>query len=337
MKTILVTGANGEIGHGLIHRYAACGDVKMVALDLQQFDDFVKARCERTVSGDILDPNLLQSLSAEHDFDTVFHLAALLSTKSEREPTLAHRVNVDGTLNMLEMAIGQARSQGRTVKFIYPSSIAAYGLPALAEKQNAGRVREDDYLAPGTMYGINKLYCEQLGRYYSTNYRRLDADTDKGKLDFRGIRFPGLISAQTVPTGGTSDFAPEMLHAAARKKAYACFVREDTQIPFMAMPDAIEAMLRLEAAPVEDLSRQVYNIAAFSPTAAEVCALVKGAFPGADISFVPDVKRQSILDSWPGDIDDDAARRDWKWSHQYGLERAFAEYLIPEVAKRYAG
>jgi threonine 3-dehydrogenase len=337
MKTILVTGANGEIGHGLIDRYSACEDVQIVALDLHNLDESLKAKCKRTLTGDILDPNLLQSLSAENDFDTIFHLAALLSTKSEREPTLANRVNVDGTLNLLEMAIAQARSQGREVKFIYPSSIATYGLRSLESKIKAGRVKEDDYLTPRTMYGINKLYCERLGNYYSNFYRQLDHDNVTGKLDFRGIRFPGLISAHTVPTGGTSDFAPEMLHAAAQSKHYACFVREDTQIPFMVMPDAIEAMLKLEAAPLSKLTRQVYNIAAFSPTAAEVHTLVKGAFADARITFVPDVKRQGILDSWPSDVDDSDARKDWGWSHQYDLKRAFEEYLAPEVAKRYGG
>lgn len=335
MKTILVTGANGEIGHGLIDRYAAGGDVDVVALDLQALDETLKPKCKHAVAGDILDPSLLQSLSAQHDFDAVFHLAALLSTKSEREPTLANRVNVDGTLNVLEMAIGQARSRDRSVKVIYPSSIAAYGLPNLAVKREAGRIQEEDYLAPRTMYGINKLYCEQLGHYYSNYYRQLDADAGKGRLDFRGIRFPGLISAYTVPTGGTSDFAPEMLHAAAQGKPYACFVREDTRIPFMAMPDAIEAMLGLEAAPAEALSRPVYNIAAFSPSASEVCKLVRAAFPAAEISFVPDEKRQTILDSWPEDVNDGAARHDWNWRPGYDLTRAFEEYLLPEVAKRY--
>ena len=336
MKTILVTGANGEIGHGLIGRYAEREDVDVVALDLHALDESLRPKCKHSVAGDILDPNLLQSLSAQFDFDAIFHLAALLSTKSEREPTLANRVNVNGTLNVLEMAIGQARSGDRRVKVIYPSSIAAYGLPSICAKEQAGRVKEDDYLAPRTMYGINKLYCEQLGNYYARYYRQLDADSSKGALDFRGIRFPGLISAQTVPTGGTSDFAPEMLHAAAQGKPYACFVREDTRIPFMAMPDAVDAMLALENAPAEALSRPVYNIAAFSPTAAQVRELVKRAFPAADISFVPDLKRQAILDSWPLDVDDDAARHDWNWVHRYDFNRAFDEYLLPGVAKRYA-
>ena len=245
IKTILVTGANGEIGHGLIEQLSEYGGMHIIAMDLAPIDESVKARCHRLVTGDILDTHLLETLSTEHNFDTIYHLAALLSTRAERQPTLAHRVNVDGTLNLLEIAITQSRLQGHEIKFIYPSSIAVYGLPDLETKQKAGKVKEDQWLVPRTMYGINKLYNEQLGRYYANYYRQLDAEPPKGQIDFRGVRFPGLISAVTLPTGGTSDFAPEMLHMAARNKHYECFVREDARIPFMAMPDAITALLRL--------------------------------------------------------------------------------------------
>src|SRR5262249_25672587 len=206
--TILITGANGEIGHGLISSLAEAGPAQIVALDLHAPDAFVQARCHRVVAGDISDIALLDTLSATYDFDVVYHLAALLSTKSERQPRLANRVNVDGTLNLLEMTVSQARQQERDIRFIYPSSIAVYGLPDAATKQRAGGVAEDDWCEPLTMYGINKLYCERLGRYYEHHYRQLDAHVAPGRLDFRCLRFPGLISAATVPTGGTSDFAP---------------------------------------------------------------------------------------------------------------------------------
>jgi len=333
--TILVTGANGEIGHGLIEHLAEQGNVHIIAIDLVPIDKGVKSKCHRTVNGDIMDTSLLESLSTEHDFDTIFHLAALLSTRAERQPTLAHRVNVDGTLNLLEIAITQSRVQGREIKFIYPSSIAVYGLPSVVEKHKAGKVRESEWLEPRTMYGINKLYAEQLGRYYANFYRQLDAETSKGRVDFRGVRFPGLISASTLPIGGTSDFAPEMLHCAAQKKPYACFVREDTRIPFMVMPDAIAALLKLREAPRKRLSRPVYNVGAFNPSAGEVYHAIKKAFPAADVTFQPDAKRQAIVDSWPEDVDDSAARVDWSWAPFYDMERAFAEYLIPAVRKRY--
>lgn len=334
-KTILITGANGEMGHGLISHLARQPDIRIIALDMHDLDEKLKAKCARVLIGDIQDEALLKNLSANYEFDTIYHLAALLSTKAERQPKLAHQVNVDGTLNLLELAVEQARMQGQDIKFIYPSSIAVYGLPDLETKRKAGRTKETEWLAPRTMYGINKLYCEQLGNYYANFYRQLDAETPRGRMDFRGLRFPGLISADTVPTGGTSDFAPEILHHAAQHKPYNCFVRRDATIPFMAMPDAIQALLRLEAAPREKLTRQVYNVGAFNPSAEEVLCLVQPAFPQADVAFAPDAKRQSIVDSWPQDVDDSKARADWGWAPAYDLKRAFNEYLIPAVARRY--
>jgi nucleoside-diphosphate-sugar epimerase len=334
-RTLLITGANGEIGHGLIANLADQAQARIVALDLHMPDEAVRSRCYRTVTGDIADLSLLENLSATYDFDAIYHLAALLSTKSERQPRLANRVNVDGTLNLLELGVAQARQQGRDIVFLYPSSIAVYGLPDLAAKHKAGKVREDHSCEPRTMYGINKLYCERLGRYYEYYYRQLDLQPAGGVLDFRGLRFPGLISAMTVPTGGTSDFAPEMLHAAAAGKPYACFVREDTRIPFMAMPDAVQALLRLEAAPRSSLTREVYNVGSFNPCAGEVAERVRRAFPEAKITFAPDLKRQSIVDSWPVDVDDSAARADWGWRPDYDVDRAFDEYLIPAVSRRY--
>jgi nucleoside-diphosphate-sugar epimerase len=334
-RTLLITGANGEIGHGLIANLAEQSQVRLVALDLHLPDEAVRSRCYRTVTGDIADLSLLENLSATYDFDAIYHLAALLSTKSERQPRLANRVNVDGTLNLLELGVTQARQQGRDVVFLYPSSVAVYGLPDLETKRKAGKVGEDDWCEPRTMYGINKLYCERLGRYYEYYYRQLDAPAASGRLDFRCLRFPGLISALTVPTGGTSDFAPEMLHAAAAGKPYACFVREDTRIPFLAMPDAVQALLNLEAAPCPALSRKVYNVGSFNPSAGEVAERVRKAFPGAQITFAPDVKRQGIVDSWPVDVDDSAARNDWGWRPAFDLDRAFDEYLIPAVSRRY--
>jgi nucleoside-diphosphate-sugar epimerase len=221
------------------------------------------------------------------------------------------------------------------VVFIYPSSIAAYGIPDVATKERAGRVAEDQFNAPQTMYGCNKLYCEHLGRYYAGHYKQLAADIVP-RVDFRAVRFPGLISAMTVPAGGTSDYAPEMIHAAARGERYACFVRPDTRIPFMAMPDGIDALLKLAAAPKEKLTRTAYNLAAFNPSAQEVRDEVVRVFPNADIGWDNDVKRQGIVDSWPEDVDDSAARRDWGFAPAYDFTRAFRDYLIPTIGKRYA-
>ncbi len=336
-KTLLITGASGEVAHGLITHFAEAGNVRVIAVDLHPPEKELEVKCYQFFTGDVLDYSILQNIAATYDLDAVYHLAAVLSTKAERQPALAHRVNVDGTLNLLELAISQGRQQGRDIKFLYPSSIAIYGLPDLATKYKAGRIQEREWLEPHTMYGINKLYGENLGRYYANYYRQLDAQTRAGGVDFRGVRFPGLISATTVPTGGTSDYAPEMLHHAAQNQPYACFVREDTRIPFMTMPDAIKALQELEAAPRARLSRLVYNIGAFNPSAGEVHELIKPALPDARVTFEPDVRRQGIVDSWPLDVDDSAARADWGWEPDYDLGRAFEEYLIPAVVRRYRG
>jgi nucleoside-diphosphate-sugar epimerase len=185
------------------------------------------------------------------------------------------------------------------------------------------------------MYGCNKLYCEHLGRYYTYHYRQLAADQNKHTIDFRCIRFPGLVSAITIPTGGTSDYGPEMLHHAAQGLPYACFVRPDTRLPFMVMPDAIKSLLMLEAAPQESLTQLVYNVTSFSPTAQEFYEIVMNAFPKAKITFSPHASRQAIVDSWPAEVDDSSARKDWGWSPDYDQKRAFEEYLIPAIKSRY--
>jgi nucleoside-diphosphate-sugar epimerase len=267
--------------------------------------------------------------------DHVFHLAALLSTRSEFTPVTAHQVNVEGTMNLLEFAQKQGESHGRPVVFMYPSSIAAYGLPDIETKMRVGKVSENEWTKPTTMYGCNKLYCEHMGRYYAKRYKQLAAETLSGKVDFRCLRFPGLISAVTVPSGGTSDYAPEMIHAAAQGKPYACFVRPDTRIPFMAMPDGVEALLTLAAAPKRTLNHTVYNVGAFNPSAGEIREIVVAAFPGAEISWQLDAKRQGIVDSWPADVDDSAARAEWGFAPEYDLRRAFSEYLIPTIRQRY--
>jgi len=332
---VLITGAGGEMGHGLITRLAADNHRPIVTLDVNPLDPALARLVRREINGSILDTSLLESIIAEFEVDLVFHLAALLSTRAEFTPMAAHQVNVQGTMNLLEFAQKEGESHGRPVVFMYPSSIAAYGVPDLGTKARAGKVQEDQFNHPTTMYGCNKLYCEELGRYYSRHYKQLAAEPLAGKIDFRCIRFPGLISAVTVPSGGTSDYAPEMIHAAAQGEPYACFVRPDTRIPFMAMPDGVDALLQLAAAPRERLTQTAYNIGAFAPSAEQIRDLVVASFPGADITWKTDVKRQGIVDTWPADVDDGAARRDWGFAPRYDFERAFAEYLIPTIRERY--
>ena len=332
---VLITGASGEIGHGLITSLAAGGERLIITLDLKLLEPDLTRLVHQHYSGSILDQDLLDSIVSEYEVDLIFHLAALLSTRSEFTPMTAHRVNVEGTMKLLEFAQKQGESHGRPVVFLYPSSIAAYGLPDLATKAAAGRVQENEWTKPTTMYGCNKLYCEHMGRYYAKRYKQLAPETLSGKVDFRSLRFPGLISAITVPSGGTSDYAPEMLHAAAKGVPYACFVRPDTRIPFMAMPDGVDALLRLAAAPRGTLNHTVYNVGAFNPSAEEFRALVSEAFPGAEISFAPDLKRQGIVDTWPADVDDSAARSDWGYAPRFDFTRAFWEYLVPTIRERY--
>lgn len=334
-EVVLITGANGEIGHGLISYLAEQGKCAIIALDVQPLDKALRALCEQFIQGDILDNMLLGRLVAEYEIRTIYHLASILSTKAEYNPETAHRVNVEGTLNLLRLGVEQSQWQGRPVKFLYPSSIAAYGLPDLKTKESAGKVKEHQWLSPTTMYGCNKLYCEHLGRYYSHYYRQLAVDRSPNTIDFRCIRFPGLISATTIPTGGTSDYGPEMLHHAAQGIPYKCFVRPDARLPFMVMPDAIKSLLMLEEAPRDALTQAVYNVTSFSPTAEGIYQIVKKAFPAAEIDFEPHASRQAIVDTWPADVDDSAARRDWSWQPDYDQVRAFEEYLIPAIRERY--
>ena len=335
-KVVLITGANGEIGHGLIAKIGQENRAKIVALDLKPLDESLIPYCERFIQGDILDNMLLGRLMAEYEITSIFHLASLLSTKSEYTPETAHKVNVEGTINLLRLGVELAQWQGDSVKFIYPSSIAVYGLPDVATKIREGKIKEYQWCTPITMYGCNKIYCEHLGRYYSRNYRQLAKDRSMNSIDFRCIRFPGLISADTVPTGGTSDYGPEMLHNAAQNKPYDCFVRADTQIPFMAMPDAIKALLLLEDTPKSGLTQLSYNVSSFSPTAEEIRLYTLAEFPKAEINYQIHSNRQIIVDSWPIDVDDSPARRDWGWDPEYDISRSFNEYLIPAIRDRYS-
>jgi nucleoside-diphosphate-sugar epimerase len=330
---VLITGAGGEIGHALVTRFAA-SDAQIITLDVNPLDHAIIPLVAREFTGSVTDTGLLDRMLSEFEVDRVFHLAALLSTRAEFTPIAAHHVNVEGTLNLLEFAQRQGESHGRPVTFVYPSSIATYGLPDLAAKAAAGPLREDQFVHPRTMYGCNKLYCEELGRYYARYYKQLSVDVVP-RVDFRAVRFPGLISATTVPAGGTSDYASEMIHAAARGRPYECFVRPDTTVPFMAMPDASEALARLAAAPRNGLSCTTYNVRAFSPSAAAIREVVVAAFPQAEITYKIDSKRQGIVDSWPADVDDSAARADWGFRPTYDFDRAFREYLIPTIRKNY--
>lgn len=226
-KVTLITGAGGEVGQALVKNLSEQGTSHLLTLDVRPLPDEI-GQYSTHIVGDILDKTLLSRLVSEYEIMAIYHLAALLSTRGEFTPVAAHQVNVEGTLGLLQLAAEQSEWRGDPVMFIFPSSIAAYGIPDLETKAKFPHVREWEWNYPITMYGCNKLYCEMLGTYFSQYYRQLAAERPV-MLDFRCVRFPGLISAFTVPSGGTSDYGPEMLHAAAQKQPYACFVRQDAQ------------------------------------------------------------------------------------------------------------
>ena len=220
---------------------------------------------------------------------------------------------------------------GTTTPLLGTFSREDAGLPDATVKTEAGALKEWQWNTPTGIYGCNKLYCELVGTYLS---RREQADS-VAALDFRSIRFPGLISAETLPSGGTTDFAPEMIHAAARNEPYTCFVTEDSRLPFMTMPDAIEALVGLALADAADLGRRVYNIRGFSCSAAEILEEVRRHFPEASVAFQSVPQKQRAVDSWPADVDDSRARRDWGLDPEHGLTEAFGEYLVPALRERY--
>jgi len=331
-KSVLVTGACGEIGQALVQSLAQRG-FHIVTADLAPLPETIKSLSAEHIQGDLV--NRIK-IFYDYNFDIIFHLAASLSSKAEVATEEAHRINVEGTMQLLMLADYKSEKLKKSVKFLFPSSIAVYGFPDRNTKHSAGIVIESEWNTPHTMYGCNKLYCEKLGIYYShfCGQRHLDPNPPE-MVDFRAIRFPGLVSAFTVPSGGTSDYGPEMLHAAAQGKPYACFVDADTRISFMAMPDAIKSLLMLTDAPRRSLTSQVYNIAAFSLTAGEFRQRALKAYPGARITFSPNPRRQGIVDSWPEDVDDSLARKDWNWKPDYDVDRFFEDYFLPEMRKRY--
>ena len=331
-RRILITGAAGEIGHGLIHALSGQDDVRLVAMDLREIPEALTGKLESSHQGDICDRSFVEHVMSLHQINEVMHLAALLSTSAERAPEQAHEVNVQGTFNLLRVSAEQAQANEGSVRFIFPSTIAIYGVDP-REKDELPPIREFQALRPITMYGANKLYCEAMGRYYGRYYRSLSRGQRRTPIDFRCVRLPGIISAETVPVGGTSDYVPEMIHAAARGDACTCFVRPETSLPWMMMPECVDAILQLAEAPV--LSRCVYNIASFSATAGAFADSVRKHFPGAEISFEPHEGRQRLVDSWPADVDCVRAREDWGFAARWTLEEAMTEYILPAIRRRY--
>lgn len=311
---ILVTGACGQFGTELVpelrRRY---GRENVIAMDIREPLGPL-AGSGPFVLADVTDREGLAQLILEHKIGIIYHLAAILSARGEREPERAWKVNVDGLRNLLELA----RIHG--LRLFWPSSIAVFG--PMTPKEN---VPQEAVLCPTTIYGITKVAGELLCDYY---FRRFG-------VDVRGVRYPGLISSEAPPGGGTTDYAVEMFHAAVKEGRYTCFVREDTVLPMMFMPDAIRAAIELMEAPLAQLKHHAnFNIAAMSFSAGELAAEIRKHLPDFVCEFEPDY-RQEIADSWPRTIDDSAAREEWGWRPRYDL-KAMVEAMLARLSGRYA-
>ena len=308
---VLITGAGGEIGHGLMARLAGPSR-SIITLDVAPLDAALAPLVTREFTGSITDADLLDRLLAEFevDLDLPSRGAALDAGGVHAD----HRAPRERRRHAQPARVRAARRANRTAA---PSSSSIPRRSPRTACRASRRRRAPGASAKTTTStrrrctGATSCIASSSARYYARHYKQLAADAASRRVDFRCVRFPGLISAVTVPSGGTSDYAPEMIHAAARGEPYACFVRPDTTIPFMAMPDAIDALLTLAPAPARALTRTAYNVGAFSRSAAEIRDVVLKAFPEAAITFAVDAKRQAIVDSWPADVDDSAARADW--------------------------
>lgn len=303
MRTILVTGAGGQIGSELTpalrDRY---GTESVIATDITESTDF-DPPFDRV---DITEKDQLETVVSSRDVDTIFHLAAILSASGEQRPQAAYEVNVNGLRNVLEVG-----REAELDRIIVPSSIAVFG------SETPNNPGERTILNPTTIYGISKLFGEQLGEYY---YRKFG-------LDVRGVRFPGIISHKTKPGGGTTDYAVEAFYRALETGFYEYFVRANTRLPMMYMPDAIDALLDIATAPESALTaRCSYNIGAMSFTPAELTEAIRTHVSDFAVEYSPD-ERQEFADSWPDDVDDTAAREDWGWESSYDLEAMVADMI----------
>lgn len=318
---ILITGLNGEMGSALVQRLKELDVKNIIGLDIKPIKKSIKSFLTKSYIGDIKDKHLINKIFTENKIEQVYHLAAILSTKAESLPFLSHQINVDGFLNLLY----EIQNYNTKVKFFFASSIAVYHL----DKNNNVKISEDEFCNPSNMYGCNKLYCERIGSYFS-KYSDL-----MNNLDFRSLRFSGIVSANTLPVGGTSDYAPEMIHNAVQNKSYTCYVNPKSCIPFMVMPDAIDAIITLMNTKRSSLKRNVYHIQAFNPTVQEIYNKLKAHFPNFQLNYDINERRQSLIDCWPSDLDQSAAKKDWGWEPKFNFNKAFDDYLIPYISDYY--
>ena len=308
MKKFLVTGALGQIGSELTatlrRRY---GDANVVATDIHMPTDTVLRDGGPFEFLDVLDPHHITRVMQMHDVGTIYHLAAVLSAVGESRPNVAWQVNVNGLYNILEAA-----RQYRCALF-FPSSIGAFG-----KSTPPDQTPQDTIQRPQTIYGVTKLTGELICDYYHHRFN----------LDTRGVRFPGLISYHTEPGGGTTDYAVEIFGDAVRHHKYTCYLRPDSRLDMMYMPDAIMGMIQLmEADPARLVHRNAFNITGMNFTPEELADEIRHHIADFEITYDVDPVRQAIADSWPNSLDDSAAREEWDWAPHYGLRAMVVEML----------
>lgn len=301
MKKILFTGCGGQIGSELTMAFRKIyGNDHIIASDISD-----KISNELKESGpfeklDVLDAQAIANVVDKHQIDGIVHLAAILSAVGEKNPQLAWNVNMNGSVNIFEVA------REKDVKRIFvPSSIAAFGpdTPKINTPQ-------ETILIPTTMYGVTKVATEILGNYYNLRYG----------MDIRGVRYPGIISYKTPPGGGATDYAVAIYFDAVKQKSYECFLREDSMLPMMYMPDCIKATTELFQADKDKLTTATgYNITAFSVTPQDIADSIRKVIPDFKISYKPDF-RQAIADSWVDSMDDRVARQEWGWKPDFDLD-----------------
>lgn len=313
MDNILVIGAAGQIGSELTAalRNAYGGD-NVYATDIRQAPkDIIESGPFQIL--DVMDDKRLIHYIIRNKITQIYHLAAVLSGNAEKLPQQAWEINMRSLLNVLNIS-----KEVKIKKVFWPSSIAVFGLSTPKVKTPQLTIME-----PNTVYGISKLAGERWCEYYFSKFG----------MDIRSVRYPGLISYKTEAGGGTTDYAVEIFYEAISKQRYECFLKEDTVLPMMFMPDAISAMLTLMESDASKLSiRSSYNITAVSFSPKDLSGGIKKFIPGFEVVYKPDF-RQKIADSWPQSIDDSVARNDWGWKHTYGLEE-MTGLMLTEVGKK---
>ncbi len=316
-KRILVTGSTGQIGSELtmeLRRKYDGSDVVAAGHRRKPGQKLLESGPFEYI--DVTDKDSIEEVVKRYEIDTIYHLAAVLSAVGEEKPHVAWRVNMDGLYNVLEIA----REHG-SIRVFWPSSIAVFGpeAPRVNTPQNA-------VLIPHTMYGVAKVAGELLCNYYFLRFG----------LDVRSLRYPGIISGETLPGGGTTDYAVEIFYKAIEERQYVCFVRKDTVLPMMYMPDCIKAAIDLMEAPNHKIKcRTSYNLTGMSFSAGELASEIRKHIPEFECKYKPD-SRQKIADSWPMSIDDSAAREDWDWKPTFDMP-TMTKDMIEKLNKRTSG